>query len=407
MQVSVAVSDDGLSILAAANNGPLFSSQDGGASWAELTCAGSRAWSAVAIAANGLHMAGERQGYLWTNGGQGGIDGWANCSRWDQLGQRDWASVALASVSSNQANMAAAAVGDGIWTASFSKSSGDAGFSISLSSISEGAARTAGGQAWKQVSLSADGNNVVAVAPSSTWGIYRSTDGGQTWAPPCRWDRPRWGGCCHAGVALLTVGLYSCICARGSPGCYGSALSCTRAPPGPTQPCVPPCRGVYVRAYKGLQTGLFPEDYSSLALAADRVVPSTNCSGIACMPEVSGQEKIALQVRACCGARAACSTADKADLFRDRRRAVVPAARAHLMNRACYPPAPNPQPACTSIAQATGSLIITEAGQYSLFLTSDDGSRLFLDSQLLIDNGGLVSAASLLRCSCASPLRST
>lgn len=40
-------------------------------------------------------------------------------------------------------------------------------------------------------------------------------------------------------------------------------------------------------------------------------------------------------------------------------------------------------------AQLTGSLIVTKAGTYRLFLGSVDGSRLWLNGNLLLDNGGL------------------
>ena len=40
--------------------------------------------------------------------------------------------------------------------------------------------------------------------------------------------------------------------------------------------------------------------------------------------------------------------------------------------------------------QLTGTLLITQAGEYTFYLTSDDGSRLWLDNEVLIDNGGLV-----------------
>ena len=37
----------------------------------------------------------------------------------------------------------------------------------------------------------------------------------------------------------------------------------------------------------------------------------------------------------------------------------------------------------------TGQLKIEESGEYTFYLTSDDGSWLYIDGQLVIDNGGL------------------
>lgn len=41
--------------------------------------------------------------------------------------------------------------------------------------------------------------------------------------------------------------------------------------------------------------------------------------------------------------------------------------------------------------QLTGALYVPTNGSYTLWLCSDDGSRLWLNDQLLVDNGGLVS----------------
>lgn len=109
-QVSVALSADGLSILAAAGGpGPLWGSSDGGATWRELTCAGRRAWSSVAIA-GGLQVAVERGGLVWSNTAPG--NGWSECRPWGDLGRREWASVAAAP-SGAAVNLAAAVAGGG------------------------------------------------------------------------------------------------------------------------------------------------------------------------------------------------------------------------------------------------------------------------------------------------------
>ena len=40
-------------------------------------------------------------------------------------------------------------------------------------------------------------------------------------------------------------------------------------------------------------------------------------------------------------------------------------------------------------ARYTGALVVETAGQYTLYLTSDDGSALYLDGAQVIDNDGL------------------
>ena len=40
----------------------------------------------------------------------------------------------------------------------------------------------------------------------------------------------------------------------------------------------------------------------------------------------------------------------------------------------------------------TGKIRIPQDGKYSFFLTSDDGSRLIIDGQQVVDNGGLHAA---------------
>lgn len=70
--------------------------------------------------------------------------------------------------------------------------------------------------------------------------------------------------------------------------------------------------------------------------------------------------------------------------------------------------------------QFNGSLIVPHSGDYHIWLGSDDGSRLFLDGQLVLDNGGLVrrplsfnltsavwlvaTAKSRQPCSCCTPI---
>lgn len=90
----------------------------------------------------------------------------------------------------------------GVWAASFEAdyANFEGEFAISTSSIVEGAARTAPRQAWLSTALSTGGGAMIAVAPGSAWGLLRSADGGQTWAPPVRCDALP----CIVGVSCLT-----------------------------------------------------------------------------------------------------------------------------------------------------------------------------------------------------------
>lgn len=86
----------------------------------------------------------------------------------------------------------------GIWTATFVVDASVGNFRLRPESISEGAARTAGGQPWSAVALAANGGAITAVAPNSPWGIYRSEDAsGQIWSTPTRYrcmqGGRRWG----------------------------------------------------------------------------------------------------------------------------------------------------------------------------------------------------------------------
>ena len=54
------------------------------------------------------------------------------------------------------------------------------------------------------------------------------------------------------------------------------------------------------------------------------------------------------------------------------------------------------QPAAHSAHRYTGFLSITEADLYQFALTSDDGSKLWIDGQLVVDNDGLHGPTQML-----------
>ncbi len=65
---SAAMSAYGLRIVAGVNGGYLYTSSDGGATWAERTAVGSRNWNSAAMSADGLRIvAGVNGGYLYTS----------------------------------------------------------------------------------------------------------------------------------------------------------------------------------------------------------------------------------------------------------------------------------------------------------------------------------------------------
>lgn len=160
----------------------------------------------------------------------------------------------------------------------------------------------------------------------------------------------------------------------------------------PPSPHTYPCSGLRLRGYTGLQSPFFP-DYSALALAVDRLLPAVDCpypnlgNCSAGLPE----DYIALQVPAgprqgAAGAFAAspacvaiCGVWHELECRAGLQQEIITAL---LLSHS---------------QQLTGSLVVTTPGTYALLLSSDDGSRLFLDDTLLIDNGGIVRGARRMR----------
>ena len=153
---SVASSADGSKLVAAVNNGPIYTSTDGGTNWTARESNRTRSWDhSVASSADGSKLVAVVYGgqiYISSNGGV----------TWTaRESNRNWRSVAT---SADGSRLVAAANGGQLYT------SGDSGASwIARES----------GRNWASVATSADGTKLVAVVDGGQ--IYTSTDGGATW----------------------------------------------------------------------------------------------------------------------------------------------------------------------------------------------------------------------------------
>ncbi|KAL4431116.1 hypothetical protein ABPG75_006372 [Micractinium tetrahymenae] len=212
--VVLASSADGARLSAALSNGAWWRSTDSGRTWASDNS--QRAWADVAMSGTQL-VAAVKGGSLWT----ASFDLADPASPSDFAtehtapGNRSWVSVAMSADGSN--SLAAAdgpgplwgqqrrrdlegahlrwqpflgwrghcrRLSGGIWTATLVVDASAGDLRILTPSVSEGAARTAGGQAWSAVAVASGGGAITAVAPNSAWGIYHSEDAsGKIWAP--------------------------------------------------------------------------------------------------------------------------------------------------------------------------------------------------------------------------------
>lgn len=155
---SIASSSDGSRLVAAAQNGSLYTSANGGADWTEQTAAGTRNWFSVASSADGSKLAAAvKNGAIYTSADSG-----ATWTAQTAAGSRNWQSLA----SSTDGSKLAAAVSNGIlytsadsgatWTARMSDSN----------------------RLWTAIASSWDGSHLVAATSSR---LFTSTDSGVTW----------------------------------------------------------------------------------------------------------------------------------------------------------------------------------------------------------------------------------
>jgi len=227
--VSVAVSADGIKLLAAAGSragpfwgsspGPIYTSADSGATWT-LTSAPTQSWSSVACSADGTKAAAVGNGGIFTSTNSGAT--WTLTSA---PNTNYWSAVASSADGSKLV-----AVGAGVYTSTNSgdtwiqtrapnswnsvASSADGtrlvivgcgGIYTSMDSGGNWSATDASNQCWVAVASSVDGTKLVA---ASQWMTYLSSDAGAHWISN---GAPNWYSTCVASSAdgknLVVAGL--------------------------------------------------------------------------------------------------------------------------------------------------------------------------------------------------------
>lgn len=174
---TLASSADGTQLVAGVSGGPIFTSDDAGVTWTPRDS--TRAWVSVASSADGTRLlAAAFAGQLYTSTNSG--------STWTpRETSRDWASVAS---SSDGTNLVAAVAGGQIHTST------DAG----VTWVARDSAR-----AWASVASSANGSSLVASVTGGS--LYTSSNGGETWT--ARDSVRNWGAVASSadGIRLVAV----------------------------------------------------------------------------------------------------------------------------------------------------------------------------------------------------------
>ena len=175
---AIAISADGTHLAATDFGGYVYTSSDSGSSWTTRTNSGQRYWSSIASSADGSHLvAGAANDYIYTSNDHG-----ATWTRQSNSGQHFWTSIG-SSYDGNDlvaAGDSATTVynGDGSVagyqpTAGYVYVSTDAGVTWTQET-------TPGSYAWSTVATSNDGTYMYALSGSQGY-LYESTDRGVTW----------------------------------------------------------------------------------------------------------------------------------------------------------------------------------------------------------------------------------
>lgn len=201
---NVAVSQDGLKILASAADSNLFTSTDGGGTWAERTGAGSQDFRALALSADGQRLvAAAPNWYIHTS-----ADGGATWVEQRASGIKTWRAAATSAdglriIAVNGSSTVYVSTDGGVtWSGTsvpaypsinsvacsrdgmcLLAAPGSGSLFTSANGGVSWVERTgAGSQTWNGVAVSADGLRMVAVSGNmGTGDVYTSTDGGATW----------------------------------------------------------------------------------------------------------------------------------------------------------------------------------------------------------------------------------
>lgn len=184
----LAASGDGAQLLAASNQGYLYTSSDSGSTWIERRGAGQREWSGMASSADGSKLVvgdgAESGGYLYTSTDIG--ETWT-----ERQGAGRGASWKLAS----------SADGTKLVAAPFSDRDGTNGFGGFLYTSADGGESwqkrdNAGEGHWRAVVISSDGLRLAAfreaTGVSNVASLITSVDGGQTWVERSPPDGSTW-----------------------------------------------------------------------------------------------------------------------------------------------------------------------------------------------------------------------
>ncbi|KAL4421981.1 hypothetical protein ABPG77_011004 [Micractinium sp. CCAP 211/92] len=156
-----AVALSGSFILAAANGDYLYVSTDGGGTFQAVMTADTPpgAWAGVAVTVSGgitFQFAAVQNGDILCT-----ANNWGSIFTWFALGVRNWTSIAAASTGYQSVTLAATVGGGGLITAQFYI---DQNGKMAIHSTSAFESLAAGRQAWARVALSKDGTTRTAVA---------------------------------------------------------------------------------------------------------------------------------------------------------------------------------------------------------------------------------------------------
>jgi hypothetical protein len=181
--ISVASSSDGMKLIAAAENGYIYTSIDGGITWSERTSAGIRAWYGVASSADGTKLIATVYAgsvYISSDSGQS----------WNQTTLAPGVAYTMVTSSANGATLVAATDGSYLYVST------DSGVNW---------AQRASPQRWFGLASSSDGTKLVACVLGGQ--IYTSADSGLFWFPTYTAPFRDWRGVASSadGTKLVAV----------------------------------------------------------------------------------------------------------------------------------------------------------------------------------------------------------
>ncbi|MBP6884397.1 MAG: peptidoglycan-binding protein [Candidatus Pacebacteria bacterium] len=166
---SLAMSSDGMRLIAGDNNGYIYTSTDGGVVWVTRTSPGMHQWWGVASSSDGMKLAAgdAYYGYIYTS-----INGGATWTQRMSTGGHTWSMIRSSYDGNRLVAIDAYSTSTTGTTGGYLYTSNDGGATWTKQ-LSFGPARN-----WTSISLSSDGMRVLAL--DQTTNAYISTDGGVT-----------------------------------------------------------------------------------------------------------------------------------------------------------------------------------------------------------------------------------